>query len=155
MDQPSQPGKPDGQDKPTRQDRRDYYAHELDYHWTHVWNIFAWASGLLFTSLGGTLAVSAIASAKGGASLWSNPSPVGVNGKVILLAAVIVITVCSVWWMWHHASEAKRAKQELQRIDGITLDTLGFFYWMSHLGSSILTLIGVAMVVGLLIVAAP
>ena len=138
-----------------QQHQRDYYAHELEHHRARVWSIFAWASGVLFTSLGGTLAVSAIASAKGQASPLSGSLPIGITGKGALLIAIGIITVFSAWWMAHHALAAQAAKAQLQMLAGIPLDRKDFAYWMSHLGSSILTLIGVAVVVGLLVIVAP
>lgn len=161
---------------------REFYLTELNYHRNRIASIFAWASGLLFTSLGGNALVSKLLENHPTAS-DASPQPEKFRDPILVIP-VIIITIFAMLWMYHHAAAAHANRLLLRRADGVstepssgetegsresapdrtillrlrgvtaatdtTADTA-----FSHIGSAVLTLLGVGVAVGVLIVFSP
>ena len=131
----------------------EFYIAELAYHRERIASIFAWASGLLFTSLGGNVLVSKLLENHPSAS-GATPQPEKFRDPLLVIP-VIIITIFAMLWMYHHAAEAHANKLLLQELDQVNTKFSSRETAFAHIGSAVLTLLGVGIAVSVLIVFSP
>lgn len=91
----------------------DFQISELNYRRTHRWNIFTWTASILIGNTSILFVINKITpNLQQSSTDNSSITPI----TWVLILAIIVLTINSCFWLFHHSSEAEKVKKKKQEL---------------------------------------